>query len=127
MISLVTVGADKNPDRKTNPGNDTKDKVFLLSITEANKYFSSDDARRCTPTAYAKANGDYDYSGLDFWWWWLRTPGYASNEATLVDQNGHVYNYGCFGIYYDTFYFPGGMVSNDLCAVRPALWIDSGS
>lgn len=45
MIPTVTVSADKNPDYSTNPGNATQDQVFLLSITEVNKYFSSDSAR----------------------------------------------------------------------------------
>ncbi len=31
-------------------------KVFLLTTTEAQRYFSSDKARICTPTAYAKAH-----------------------------------------------------------------------
>ena len=45
MIPTVTVSADKNPDYSTNPGNATQDQVFLLSITEVNKYFSSYSAR----------------------------------------------------------------------------------
>lgn len=49
MIPTVTVSADKNPDYSTNPGNATQDQVFLLSITEVNKHFSSDGARQCKP------------------------------------------------------------------------------
>ena len=41
-IPTVTVSADKNPSYSTSPGNNTTDKVFLLSITEVNKYFSSE-------------------------------------------------------------------------------------
>lgn len=36
LIPTVTVSADRNPGYDTNPGNPTKDKVFLLSIDEAN-------------------------------------------------------------------------------------------
>lgn len=60
MIPTVTVTADNNPDYSTNPGNATQDRVFLLSITEVNKYFASDDERKCKPTAYAVANGAYE-------------------------------------------------------------------
>ena len=59
IIPTVTVSADKHPSDSTNHGNATQDKVFLLSITEANKYFSSSTARQCKPTAYAKKNGAY--------------------------------------------------------------------
>ncbi len=52
MIPSVTVSADINPNYSTNPGNSTTDQVFLLSITEADKYFSSDSACRCQGTPY---------------------------------------------------------------------------
>lgn len=32
---------------------DTLDKIFLLSSEEANKYYGTDDARKCQPTEYA--------------------------------------------------------------------------
>lgn len=79
MIPTLTVSADKNPDYSTEPGNATQDKVFLLSITEANRYFKTDEERMCVPTAYAKANGAYMSSsytkgGIATCWWWLRSP-----------------------------------------------------
>ncbi len=59
MIPTVTVSADMNPEYNTNPGNATKDRVFLLSIVETEKYFTSDEARKCVPTEYAISNGAY--------------------------------------------------------------------
>lgn len=114
MIPTVTVPADKNPDYSTNPGNATQDQVFLLSIAEANKYCSSDSARRCEPTDYAVANGAWE-SDSGNCWWWLRSPGYVQNFAAIVYDCGDVnfYDY-----YYDSI--------NDI-AVRPALWIDLNS
>lgn len=56
-IPTVTVSADKNPEYDTNPGNATKDRVFLLSIVEAEKYFTSAEARECILTEYAISNG----------------------------------------------------------------------
>ena len=113
IIPTVTVSADKNPEYCTNPGKATKDEVFLLSITEANKYFSSNSARKCTPTNYAVANGVYK-SDSGFFWWWLRSPGGGQYSAAGVYIDGGVDEN---GIYVDGDYF----------AVRPALWIDLNS
>ena len=40
-IPLTDVSADINPEFNTNAGNATQDKVFLLSIIEAEKYLAS--------------------------------------------------------------------------------------
>lgn len=108
MIPTVTVSADKNPNNSTNPGNATQDQVFLLSITEANKYFGSDSARQCKPTDYAVANGTWE-SGSGNCWWWLRSPGVIQGYAAYVNDDGDV----------DEL---GNNVIGDI-AVRPALWI----
>ena len=115
VISTVTVSADENPDYSTDPGNATQDKVFLLSIAEANQYFTSDEARKCAPTDYAIAQGaytkdSYKAGGRVTCWWWLRSPGSNQGYAAGVDGYGYV---GEFGI----------NVSFDY-NVRPALWID---
>ena len=114
-IMDTTVSADENPSFSTSPGNNTTDKVFLLSITEVNKYFSSDEARKCAPTDYAKVHGAYtnsDFSsGLKVTCsWWLRSPGTVSDYAALVVSSGSVYS-------------RGNYVSNGDVAVRPAMWI----
>ena len=107
-IPMVTVSADKNPRYDTDPGNATQDQVFLLSIVEAEKYFSSDSARQCRPTNYAVANGAYKRDNVCRWW--LRSPGLDQNDAAHVINDGDVYEY-------------GDNVSNGSHAVRPALWI----
>ena len=111
MISTVTVSADKNPEYSTNPGNATQDQLFLLSITEANKYFNSDSARKCKPTDYAVESGAYVNSSKGNCRWWLRSPGEHQYMAVDVRSDGFVYK-GGYDVYYD----------DD--AVRPALWID---
>ena len=113
MIPSVTVSADKNPSYSTSPGNSTTDQVFLLSITEANKYFSSDSARQCQGTAYCYAQGAYKASNGNCWWW-LRSPGNYSNHAAYVYVVGSVSAYGY-------------SVDLDDDAVRPALWVNLGS
>lgn len=112
MIQNTTVTADNNPSYNTSPGNNTTDKVFLLSITEVNKYFFSDSARQCSATGYAKAQGAYASNGNC--WWWLRSPGINSNYAAGVRDDGSV--------------SLGGInVRSSSVAVRPALWINLGS
>ena len=114
-IPTVTVSADKNPHYHTDPGNATQDRVFLLSITEAKKYFNSDGARQCKPTDYAAAKEAYGAdSNNSYCWWWLRSPGDNQPVAAPVDDLGLVLSYGC-------------NVDQPDIAVRPAMWIDLNS
>ena len=110
MIPTVTVSADKNPKYDTNPGNATQDQVFLLSITDVNKYFSSGGARQCKPTNFAVANGAYKCDNGNCSWL-LRSPGHNQDIAAEVTDDGYVF-------------VVGSSCGNALCGVRPALWID---
>lgn len=114
QILSSRVTADKNPNYSSNPGNDTTDKVFLLSINEVNQYFTSDSARQCTPTAYAKANGCYVNGRRETCWWWLRLPGIDGRNAAGVAPGGTIDAYGL-------------SVNKVSDAVRPALWINLDS
>ena len=105
-LETVTVTADKNQKYGTNPGNDTQDKVFLLSIDEVNVLFSSDDERRCQPTAYTKAHGAYVESSNCVWW--LRSLGGSTHVAASVNRDGSVNYY-------------GSNVSNGSVVVRPVV------
>lgn len=108
-ILTTNVTADANPDYDTDAGNDTEDKVFLLSIEEVNRYFNNDVMRACKPTDYAVSNGAY-VSDSSNCWWWLRSPGNNRNRAANVDSGGYVSEEGDF-------------VANKDLAVRPAMWI----
>ena len=110
-ITATMASADKNPLYATNPGTTTEDQIFLLSITEAEKYFDSAGARQCKPTYYAVANGAYqsasdNHSG----WWWLRSPGITQGSAAGVDRGGYIHE-------------DGRRVSLTLNSVRPAMWV----
>ena len=96
VIVEQTVVNENNPEYGTEGGNDTKDKVSLLSIGEVTnpEYgFCRDDAafsmsRRLKTSDYAFARG----AGYidDKCTWWLRSPGYSTNDAAYVDNNGYV-------------------------------------
>lgn len=111
MIPTVTVSADMNPDFNTNPGNATQDRIFLLSIAEVEKYFSSIESRQAWGSELARAHANLvreDYPGRV--WWWLRTPGETQNDAAAVICDGGIKEFG------NHFSSKGG--------VRPAMWID---
>ncbi len=106
-IPVMTVPAHKNPKYDTDPGNDTEDKVFLLSVDEVEKYLDSTKKRECQKTAYliAKSGGSNDRA-----WWWLRTHGDHLGDAVTVDMHGNIDLYGT-------------SVKKEF-DVRPAIWID---
>ena len=117
-ISTVAVPATNNQKYHTNAGNSTRDKVFILNIDEAKKYFETDESRRCAPTDYAVAQG----ASMDNFYttygqeattcWLLRSPGESQEKATSVTFAGSIAFSGNSG------------VSDD--GVRPAIWIDLG-
>lgn len=111
QILHTTVTVDRSPYR-TNPGNNTKDRVFLLSIAEAQKYFGSKSVRQCQGTVYCFAQGAYKV-GDGYCLWRLRSPG-SSGCTAYVYNDGSINEYG----------YP---VDEGTVAVRPALWIDLGS
>ena len=111
LIPTVTLLNADNPEYGTAGGNDTEDKVFLLSIEETEQYFDTDESRECQTTAYAKEQGAYTGSSSEICWWWLRSPGDYSDSAAGVFDAGSVD-------------FDGSSVYRDNGGVRPALWIN---
>ncbi len=120
LLTNVDNGSSQGYSKwSTNGGNNTQDRVFLLSYAEANKYFgvtySMNTKSRVAPTAYAieqgayTSNSDKTADGTAAGWWWLRSPGYYPSSAARV------YDGGSLG--YSSF-------SNDDAVVRPALWIN---
>ena len=82
----------KTVNISNNAGPSTKDRVFLLSVDEAQSLFTSYDDRKCESTDYAVKNGAYTYIGSA--WWWLRSRGSNSYDAASV-YDGFI-NYGVF-------------------------------
>ena len=118
-ISLTLLDNWDNPEYGTNAGNDTKDKVFLLSLDEVYKYLPNENQRAIKVTQYAKKQGAW-VSDSDFYRekgfygngnWWLRSPGALQSFAAFVHNHGYVNDKG--HLIHDLDY-----------AVRPALYIN---
>ena len=126
QIATVIHKNPNNPEYKTKGGNATQDRIFALSIDEAEKYFRDDDDRMAAVTEYAKKHGAFildDTSAKEYgWknslptgektcWWWLRSPGSDRYDAASVDGSGSINQY-------------GDSVPNSRVAVRPAFWLN---
>ena len=74
-ILLTEVRNEDNPRWNTPGGNDTEDRVFLLSIREAEEWLTQIERR----------NGA---------WWWLRSPGVSPDWAARVDLVGDILDNG---------------------------------
>ena len=109
-ICLAEVRNEDNPGFKAPGGNDTEDRVFLLSLGEAKLYLPETFPRQRKPTPFAKKRGAYSYYYGNCWWW-LRSPGYSPISAAGVYDVGDIDDYGT-------------AVRSSYGAVCPALWID---
>ncbi len=131
QAAILTTSVDNSQNQcytvwwSTSGGNNTQDKVFLLSYAEANKYFcveywentgAMDNVKsRVAPTPYAIAQGagrvsffktaDRNVAGD----WWLRSPGSDRSRATYVSTDGSL---------------DGCSVDDGSNFVRPALWVN---
>ncbi|WP_028515412.1 DUF6273 domain-containing protein [Ruminococcus flavefaciens] len=122
ITSVVT--ADENPFHKLSQGNDTMDKVFILSVIEANKYFSSNSERLCQGTAYCHAHGAPKSKDTGNCWWWLRTLNSAF-VAAVVDDEGPI-EAGAADNDKNNSSSGGDYVTCMEASVRPSVWIDLG-
>ena len=120
-IKNTTVVNDDNPYYDTEGGENTTDKVYLLSIAEASntaygfngKFRTSSETRVATNTAYVAGKEGMHAVGFANWWW-LRSPGASSDGVSYIDNSGE----GGSG---------GWGVSVDYIAVRPALHLNLSS
>lgn len=100
-INTSTIVNGDNPDFGTDGGNNTNDKLYLLSstdVTNTSYGFSSnhgayDTARQTQGTDFSKSGGLHvstssSYLGNSSWW--LRTPGTYQSGACNVNFDGYV-------------------------------------
>ena len=130
QAAILTTSVDNSQNQcfslwGTSGGNNTQDKVFLLSYAKANKYFdveywkntgATDNVKsRVAPTPYAIAQGAYTSSSnmtADSnvaGWWWLRSPGSYRSSAAYVSPDGSLRDHN---------------VDYGSASVRPALWVN---
>ncbi len=125
QAAILTTNVDNSKNQcysgyRMNGGNNTQDKVFLLSYAEADKYLgvtydnSGNTKSRVAPTAYAIAQGAISFSGEtaadeNAGYWWLRSPGSCWNYNAEVNTSG---------------FLTSDYTSQDSTSVRPALWVN---
>ena len=98
-----------NSSYGTPGGENTVDKVFLLSLDDA-YYYQGNPMMLSKVTTYAVARGCYA-SPIQNGWWWLRSPGVYTRDASYVSATGAVSDYGY-------------ILHRVGWAIRPAMWID---
>lgn len=99
-------------DLDTN-GTATQDHVFILTISDANDYFSSNSDRLCIATQYAINQNIYNTPTEHYAPWWLRTKDSTTRNdyAAFVESDGAVHADGYSAT--DTHF-----------GIRPAIWLD---
>ena len=111
-IRQTFVKARGNTGTGQNFGHDTKDKIFLLDIEEAEKLFLSEEERQCKPTEYAVKQRAYVNSYNGNCWWWLRSPVTNDGYTAIVNNNGSVSQ-------------TGVLLYDEHSVARPAMWLDA--
>ena len=123
---------EKDSIVNTNVGNNTRDRVFLLSETEIYSNMALaygfefdnlpveydehiyDEARRCKSSSFAKAMGVSSWTMKNYvgnCWWWLRSKGDEEGVFSYVDGNGYISN-------------DGWDLGPEIYAIRPALHLN---
>ncbi len=124
-IKSTQVINNDNPDFGTEGGNNTIDKVYLLSseeVTNEDYGFSTSSnenavSRRALNTDYVKGQGALTSSKVEYegnGYWWLRSPGHKNTVALHVNEYGNMSGVGSF-------------VNYNNRVVRPALHLDLSS
>lgn len=110
-INITEMVNQDNPKYGTEGGNNTADKIFLLSLSEVSgkkdgkKYgLLDDEMKACENSDFSKNKN----------WWWLRSPGGDSGSVAGVYKHGWVYNHGDY-------------VDSSSGGVRPALHLNLSS
>lgn len=110
LITTTRIVTEANSQYGTSGGSFTYDKVFLLSVEEAEKYFTDDEARRLAPTTMAGRRGANMNPREGSSWWWLRTMGEKPDMAATVNIDGEIN-------------LEGERVNIVSGVVRPAMWV----
>lgn len=117
LIQITNVNNSvSNGQWDTDGGNDTEDKIFLLSHQEVfEQYPQILKQNECIITPYAISNGAYNRPGKNTdgkltGCWWLRSPGLSQDSAEYISD-------------YLNLNGKSDIVSTSSNCIRPALWI----
>lgn len=102
MVAEATIKNPSNSKYGIRGGNETTDKVFLLSLQEAERYLAGS-----AELLQAKNTGS-----REFQWWHLRSPGEAADVAASVTSGGLIDYHGT-----------ATNVTDATGGVRPAMWL----
>lgn len=127
-ILTSTVVNENHPYYGTQGGNNTNDKLFLLSFSEIiNQAYGfnselnyKDTARQALGTQFSINNGLFtanESGDLGNNTWWLRSPGSDNSKAGLVDGTGYVFDGDSATC----------IIQETTSGVRPAFWINLNS
>lgn len=109
-ICTTTVVNTDNPVTGTDGGNDTEDKVFLLSTEEVDQYFTSPTAKKCIAWEYTwDLNSIKTYGEEHVCDWWLRSVGEEPEFAKCISHNENAVD--------------AQSSVNSVIGIRPAIWI----
>ncbi len=132
MIISTNNITSNNPWYGSLGGNDTIDKVFLLSLDEVVRSYFGDSSRLLDNP---KPNQRYWFDRKDEnnvkrmallmesnWWWWTRTPGKNNKVAVYIHGDGNIGIQGN-GISKTSFNTLHYHTKSNEGGLRPALWI----
>ncbi len=126
FIEKTLVKAEVNPEDPDVPqGKDVTDKVFILSISEVDKYFSGGLSRAATQTEYCHSVGEntvYDYQAI----WYLRNRGHALKWFYDGHMEYLIATVGGNGKF-ETIVYSGYNMTSQYNTVRPCIWVNIGN
>ena len=112
-ILAKTVWAQSTNGSNQSAGEDTKDKIFILSQNQVHTYFRTKEAQIAYPTESVKRTGvAFINEELGSCWWWVRNPGVKEDRALCVNSGGGVG---------DALVVP--QYADKMGTVRPAMWL----
>ena len=110
-ILTTLVKTPPHPTKGTDGGNDTEDRIFVLSIDEVNRYFPTQNERIAEATEYARQHIYLSNQHGNNASWWLRTMHESDYAST-----------GCV-VLYDGRIVGSAVLHKDLDGFRPAMWV----
>lgn len=108
---LTTTVKNDNPHGMKGGGDDTLDKVYLLSKSEVLHFFPEMADRVAYPTEYAKSKGCTVDPKTGSCRWWTRTPGARKMDICGMRLDGRISSYGMQDVDWPTN------------TMRPVMWV----